>query len=59
MDEGRNSPHGSENKKNNDDAQGLTSNKTLIVNMCQEKEEEDSPILKIAWTYQYKDSKTK
>ena len=26
--------------------------------MCQEKEEEESPALKIAWMHQYKDTKT-
>ena len=39
-----------------DDAQDLTTDD--IDYICQEKEEEDSPALKIAWMYQYDDLRT-
>ena len=37
-----------QNKKTNDDEQGLTSDRWQTDYMCQEKEEVDSPTLKIA-----------
>ena len=41
-----------------DDTQGLTPERWQRQTICVMKEEEDPPVLKIAWLHQYEDSGT-
>ena len=48
--------NGREDKKANDDAQSLRSERWEEKIICVKKAEEDSPVLEISWIHQYEDS---